>query len=180
MADDTEEITDEVRAAREAKQAELAAGSGGRTTDNVRADYFGAPDRHRVTLPDGVSWVEHQGFNEGAKRKFLNSVNKDVKLDRVAKTATVKLAGGDDRYNLLKLVICDWDIYRNGQPFQYSAKNLETFLNEASTEIVDLIEADVREKNPWLDGEASVEDLKAERDALDERIAEAEARAEGK
>lgn len=173
------EVSDEVKAQREAKIAAMTEQSGVSGESHPQADYFGTEQTHKAMLPDGVSYVEHKDFTEGAKRKYQNAVNRDVTIDR-QRNAKIKLAAGDDRYELLKAAIVGWSLMKDGKPYTYTAANKEVFLSEFPPHLIDIVEKDVRDKNQWLTEGADVATLTAERDALNERIAQAEAEAEGK
>jgi len=152
-----------------ARQAMIAAGVSPDIT--VQADYFGFEETFRVMLPDGQSWIEHKSFNEGARRKYLNAANREVTVERTTGDARMKVASGDERYNLLTTAICNWNLVRAHkttgipEPITCSDTNIRTFLESANPRIVDIIEKDVRDKNPWLSAEVTVE-------GIDEQIAE--------
>ena len=142
--------------------AEAMAKAGVSATETVQADYFAFEETYRVPLPDGASWVEHKALNEGSKRQYLNSVNREVKFDRSSQNASINTAPGDERFTLLKAAICNWNLMRNGAVVTFNDSNLREFLDKANPKIVDVIEQDIRIKNPWLLNEMSVEDIDRE------------------
>lgn len=146
----------------------------------VHEDYFGFDKTHRVYMPDGVSYVEHKEFTEGQRREYLNQTNKAVRLQRSTGDAVMQMAAGDDRYYLLKTAICGWNLYRGGQPVDFTKKNLEEFLEKANPAIVDKIEKDIRNKNPWLLQDVSVEDIDQQMEELSELRKRKVAEEEGK
>src|SRR5690606_12174048 len=80
------------------EQAEAAMRAAGQPDSTpVQADYFAFDKTEKVMLPDGVSWVEVKVLNEGARRKYLNEVNKEVRLQRATGDAVMRLASGDER-----------------------------------------------------------------------------------
>lgn len=135
---------------------------------SVQADYFGFSEVHRVLLPDGVSFVEHQELNEGARRKYLNKTNRDVRLNRASGDATISMAPGDERRALLEAALTGWNLVRDGKPIPFTTQALGQFLETANPRVVDLIEKDIRLKNPWLLAEMTVEDIDKEITALQE------------
>lgn len=141
---------------------------GQRPFDKVADDYFGFDQTERITLPDNVSWVEHKIFTEGQRRKYLDRVNRDVRLVKGSGDAIMKMAPGAERKALLEEALVDWNLKRAGEPIPFSKRNLEMFLDSAPPKIVDLIEKEVRKANSWLQSDVSVEDLDREIEALQE------------
>lgn len=172
MANDTAPSKDEIAAAREAAVEKGLKAAGQPIDDAVQEDYFGFDEVHRVPLPDGVSFVEHKSLTEGARRKYLNGVNREVRIKRASGDATLSTSPGDERLSLLKAAVVGWNLTRSGQAVEFTLRNLEDFLDKASPKIVDLIEKDVRLKNPWLLAEMTVEDIDTEIEALQEMRAE--------
>lgn len=163
------------------------AAEGQPTSTPVQMDYFGFTEVHRIMLPDGVSWVEHTALNEGARREYLNKANREVRLQRVTGDAILKMASGDERFSLLKSAITNWNLARfNPKTSQvetlgFSARNLEDFLNTTDPKLIDKIEKDVREKNPWLTADVTVEDIDTQIEELQKlretKVKEAEGKA---
>lgn len=136
--------------------------------EHTQQSYFGFEETHRVFLPDNVSYVEHKVLNEGARRKYLNRVNRDIMLQRSTGNAIMRMQQGDEKHELLEGAICGWNLIGpKGEPMSFDKNRLQKWLSEANPVIVDLIEKDVRKKNPWLLAELSVEDI-------DKQIAELE------
>lgn len=142
--------------------------SGAPTHESVQADYFGFEETGRIFLPDGVSYVDHRILNEGARRKYLNAVNRDVRIQRATGDALMRMSPGDEKKSLLESAIIGWNLTRDGQPVPFSRTALTDFLDKAPPKIVDLIEKEVRKANAWLQADMSVEDLQKEIDSLEE------------
>lgn len=155
-------LTEEEEAERQRITAERMAVDGYSAEEKVQEDYFGFDELLTVTLPDGVSWVQHQVFNEGKRRKYLNAINRDVTLSRQTGDAKIRMAPGDERNALLKNALVGWNLQRGGQPVPFNQANLEKFLDSANPKLIDLIEKEVRKANPWLLAEVSVEDIEKE------------------
>lgn len=131
-------------------------------------DYFGFSSTERFTFPDGVSFVELKVLNEGERRKYQNSVNRELKIARGTGEAQLKMRPGDDRTELLKSAITGWNLHRAGQPVAFNSTNLEMFLNNADPAIIDKIEKRVRMMNPWLLSDLTVEQIDEEIASLQE------------
>lgn len=129
------------------------------TTDTQQVDYFAFDQTETVRLPDGKSWVEFRILNEGQRRKYQNKVNRDVVIQRASGDAKVRSAPGDERLILLQTAIIDWNLVSGGREVPFSGKNLDMFLERAAPSIIDLIDTQIREKNPWLQANQTVEDV---------------------
>lgn len=158
----TDLLDDEV-AARRAEALDRVGANAGPTEDRVRADYFGASRTFVVALPDGESSITHRTLMEGEKRKYMNAVNRGLTLNRKTQDAKVSLAPGDDRLELFKLAIVDWDLFKEGKPFPFSQNALRNnALDNLPPEILDIVEADIRKHNTWLLDDISIEDIEEE------------------
>lgn len=142
---------------------------GVRTTDRVQEDYWGVDVQDTFFFPDHTTFVTLQQLNEGGRLKYQKAIGRDVRLNRVSGDATLRMSGGEERYELLRLVIVGWNLQRQGKPVPFSSgspgSTLEQWLNVAPTSIIDAIEKAARKLNPWLTSEMTVE-------AIDEQIEE--------
>lgn len=155
-------------------KAEMEAG-GFNPTQSVAVDYFGVDRTEKVMFPDGVSYVVIKELDEGARRKYQNATNKDVRLARQTGDAYMKLGAGDDRLALLKVAIVDWNLKRAKSATDptlfdvpFKASELDKFLDKAPTSIVDLIEKRIRKMNSWVEGEITLEDIDKQMEELKE------------
>lgn len=131
-------------------------------------DYFAFDSEIRHTLPDGVSWVEIKIFTEGDRRRYQNKVNKDVSIAKNTGDMNLKLNPGDERYELLSIAIQGWSLIKEGKPFLFSPNARREFLDSANPKVIDDIEAAVREHNPWIGAELTIEDIDKEIERLQE------------
>lgn len=137
-------------------------------SDPAQVDYFGFDETLKVTLPDGVSWVEIKKLNEGDRRKYQNKVNRDVRLERKTGDAMLRMAAGDEKHALLESSIIGWNLVKQGKPMPFKESTLREFLNSAPPVIIDHIEKAIRAANPWLMAEMSVADIDQQIDELRE------------
>jgi hypothetical protein len=170
----------------EEEQAKAASIASAMEADGVSAiertqeSYFGFEEIHRVHLPDGISYIEHKTLNEGARRKYLNKVNRDIMLQRSTGNAIMRMQQGDEKHELLESAIVGWNLIgKNGEPLTFNQNKLQQFLKEANPVIIDMIEKDVRKKNPWLLAEMTVEDIDKQIEELQEMRATKEKAEEG-
>jgi hypothetical protein len=163
-----EEMTEVEIEAQRAAQVEAAMKEAGvATEERVQVDYFGLDESFRVVLPDGMSWIDHVRLNEGARRKYMNAMNREVRLQKATGDAILKVQSGEERIILLEAAITGWNLMRKGSPVPFNKRNLQEFLEVADPKIIDVIERDVRSKNPWLLADVTIEDI-------DRQIAELE------
>lgn len=140
------------------------------TTESGQVDYFGLDETFKVFLPDHQTWIEHRTLNEGQRRTYLKSVNRDVRIDKVRGDAHLKMSPGEERKALLTIAIVDWNLVRGGGPLPFNTRSLDEFLEKAPPKIIDIIEKDVRLKNGWLQAEMSSDDIKKEIETLQELL----------
>jgi hypothetical protein len=176
--------TDQEQQDRSAVEAMQAAGVA--TDTGVFVDYFGFEQYRNVYLPDGVSFVTIQALNEGARRQYLNQVNKDIRIERQTGDAKMKVATGDDRHTLLQKAIVGWNLKRRNEKTEqiedvpFSDTQLEKFLKGANPKIIDIIEKEVRKDNEWLVGDVTIEDIDKQIEELQELRARKVKEEEGK
>ncbi len=155
---------DDQEQARQARKEQSMKDAGLSVEEHVQVDYFGFDESFRVDLPDGYSWIEHKVLNEGARRKYMNRVNREVRLQKSG-DAFMKMATGDERHALLEEAIVGWNLVRadkkggETKPLTFNPTSRKAFLESAPPGIVDLIEKDIRDKNPWLVGDVTIEDI---------------------
>lgn len=158
------DVTDVEQAKALAIEASMKA-QGVPTDEPAFADYFGFEQTEVVPMPDSRQWVEIRVLNEGQRRKYLNSVNRDVRVQRGTGDAFMRLSSGDEKRALLESAIVNWNLRRGGQLVPFNERNLREFLDKADPRIIDRIEKAVRKANPWLQQDWTVEEI-------DEEIAE--------
>lgn len=129
----------------------------------AQVDYFGFTSSDRFILPDGRSYLDLKVLNEGERKRFQNETNRDIKLGRGSGgEASLKMRPGDDKHLLLKMSIVGWNLVRQGQPVPFNGSILQQFLDTTDPSLVDRIEKRVRELNPWLLSDMTVEQIEDE------------------
>lgn len=169
---DTQELEAQERARAEAIESEMVA-QGQSPTEDVYDDYFGFDDTERVILPKrnenaADTWVEFQVMNEGMRRQYLNAQNRKVTIRKGSGDAEMELKPGDDKYNLLRVVLVNWNLRRNGQTVVFNKRNLDEFLEKANPKVIDHIHFHVTLAHPWLLDEMTLEDIDKEIERLQE------------
>lgn len=165
----------EAEAARAAQVVAAMEDAGVRTTEPTVEDYFGFSEDHKVVLPDGQSYIIHSTLNEGARRQFLNNQNRDITVEKVTGNAKIKVMQGEERFALLSAAITGWSLMSKNKvgdlsPVPFTTQKLREFLEKAPPQIIDIIEKDVRKKNPWLLGAVTSDDIREQIKELQEML----------
>lgn len=134
--------------------------------ESVQDDYFGFEESHKAYLPDGKSFIEHKTLNHGARKSYLNKTNRDLKINRASGDASISMKPGDEKDELLKAAVTGWNLVRAGEPVPFTKHAFDQWLQNADPRLVDIVEKDIRKKNPWLLAEMSIEDIDKEIESL--------------
>lgn len=182
METDTE--SEEIERQRQERTVQAMRDAGVSTDEYNQVDYFGFSETHRVMLDDGQSYIEHQTLNEGARRSYMNRVNREVRLQKSG-DAFMKMATGDERHELLKQAIVGWNLVTRNksgemQSLTFNSTNLNRFLDAARPQDIDKVEKSVRDHNPWLIGDITIEDIDQQIEELQELRSKKVEEAEGK
>lgn len=176
-------MSDEEREALERKNAAIEAAmveQGVPTEERRPVDYFAAAGTYDVMLPDGVQYVTVKEFREGDRRKYLSKVNRDIRIEKVSGDAKMRGPAGEEKVALLQAAIVGWYLFNGGAEFPYSERALATFIDAAPPAVIDHIDREIRKHEPWLQTEATVEEIDQEIEALQEMRAKAVEREAGK
>lgn len=169
---------DQAAVAREAQDNQILssmAAAGQATTDKVMVDYFGFRSTNWLVLPDGVQRIQHKALNEGDRKSFQKSTNRDITIKKRTGDAELQMSSGEERTALLKLAICGWDVYAPDgtgkmSPVAFTPTMLDAFLNGADPVVIDFIHKAITKANPWLLAEMSSEDIRKEISELQEML----------
>lgn len=151
----------------------------------TQQDYFGFADQEKWYLPDGVSFMVIQTLNEGMKAQFQKKTQRDVTLERGSGNAKFAMDPAQERWELIKASVVDWNLLRNGIPLpistnsQNNKRNLADWLELTNPRLVEDLEKFIRKLNPWLQGEMTSADIRKQIDELEELLKETEAREAG-
>lgn len=154
--------------------------------DHDFVDYFAFSEEKIFPLPDGKQHLVFKILTEGDRARFQKATNKPVRMSRDGE-AEFRADPAEERKALILVSVVGWNLKRrlNGrvQDIPFSAgtpgSNLEQWLEKADPRIVMDLEDAIRQANPWLLNEASVEDIDKQIEQLKkdrERALEREAR----
>ena len=182
---DTAIETPEEEAARLARTHEAMRAAGVATEEQLQVDYFGFEDTENVYLPDGKSFVTIRALNEGGRRRYLNRVNREVKIAKGTGDAIMQMANGDERRILLQEAIIGWNLVARDRTGAIAAvpfkeQKLNEWLEKANPSVVDVVDKAVRKQNAWLMADVTLEDLLKQKEELEEQIEKKRAEEEGK
>jgi len=140
-----------------------------------QVDYFGTDVRDKFIFPDGKTFIEFKKLMEGERKRYMDSTNREVAINRQTNDMKMRMSAGSDRWKLLELAITDWNLVTkdpqsgNMLPVPYNPGNLQKWLEVADPALVDDLEKAIRRMNPWLIGELTQEDIDKARQDLDEQ-----------
>ena len=136
----------------------------------VFEDYFSFVETFTYVFPDGHQSITFSTMNEGMRSKYQVATNRDIRVDAKTKDVRLKADVAADRHQLILMSAVDYKIRRGGQwvPFDTKRTHLRDLLEYANPKIVDDIEKLIREKNPWLTDDLTVEAIDAEIERLQE------------
>jgi hypothetical protein len=134
-------------------------------TATAPLDLFGFKRSERFEIGDGVQWISFHAMNEGEKRKFQSQTTKDFIIDSKTRDTRVSVDPGTERKLLIEACADDWHIFRSGEFRPFNKINLSDLLELADPSFVERVEKFVRDLNPWMLDNVTVE-------AIDEEIAD--------
>lgn len=131
-------------------------------------------------LPDGIQYIEYKPMTSGMRDEFEHRTQRKISVHQARKTMDMNLDPAKERQALLEISITGWSLFKPNKdgdlvPHPFSAPALREFLRLVDPSIVMDLEVEIRKANKWLVGDANLEDLYEQRDALEAEIAEMEA-----
>lgn len=148
--------------------------------DDEYEDYWNFSETAKYFLPDGKQWIEFDVMNEGAKSSYQKAINKDIKVNRRTGDASIKSDMADERHELIRKSVINWNMRQNKNWIGFSRQALDNWLIVANPKIIEALEFEIRKANPWLQGDMSVEDIDLEIERLKELREDTEKRDQGK
>lgn len=151
-------------------------------------DFFGGVSNTKKWYFPGqdVQYIEFQIMNEGMRKKFQQKTTRDVRVSRKDQSAAIGLDPAGDRQELLLSTIIDWYIIdvSTGNPVPFSNNGpggiLAQWINRADPRLIDKLELEIRNANPWMQDDMDPESIREEITRLEKLEAEAIARRDEK
>lgn len=168
----------EARAVAEQEAEMIARGEPLETKKPMNFYGFGASAK-TFMLPDGIQYIEYKPMNSGMRDEYEHRTQRDISVHSASKKMNMRLDPAKERAALLEISITGWNLLKpnkNGELVQhpFSQPALREFLRMVDPSIVMDLETEIRRANKWLVGDASLEDLYEQREALEAEIAEME------
>jgi hypothetical protein len=141
----------------------------------TQQSYFGFEERNKCMMPDGISYVEHVTLTEGARRHYLDRINREVSIKRATGDMHMKMQTGSERMILLEEACVDWNFINDkGERVTFSkgspGATFNQWLDKANPKDVDIVEKDIRKKNPWLMSDLTADDIRQQISELEEML----------
>jgi len=142
----------------------------------VFEDYWGVDAKERWYLPDGKQWFEFTIMNEGQKAEYQKKTSKDLRVQGRTGDALVSVDPAGERHMLIKSSVTGWYLMQKNpkdgtwEQAPFSTKALDNWLTKAPPRIVEKLEFAIRMANPWLQQEMTLEQMREQRDQIEEMI----------
>jgi hypothetical protein len=132
------------------------------TQEPVVADYWGTDDdRRKWYFPDGVQYIEFKIMNEGDKAKFQRMTSQNLTVSRQG-DATVRMDPAKERHELITNSVTGWYMFKGGEYVAYGPQLLTKWLQVAPPKLVEDLEFAIREANPWMQADMTVDQIDEE------------------
>lgn len=130
-------------------------------------------------LPDGIQYIEYKPMTSGMRDDYEHRTQRKISVHQASKKMDMNLDPAKERQALLEISVVGWSLFKPNKdgelvPHPFSAPALREFLRMVDPSIVMELEQEIRKANKWLIGDASLEDLYEQREALEAEIAEME------
>lgn len=155
--------------------------SGHRVEDIVEIDYFGFASEEKWYFPrqeklpeDQKQYLLIKKMNEGDKAKYQRKTNKDIRIQRTTGDARMSVDAVEERHELIRLSVVGARV-KLRQPdgtLRFDDKKpsviVANLLDNGDPDVVQQLERFIRELNPWMRTDMSVEEIDKEIARLEE------------
>jgi hypothetical protein len=141
-------------------------------------NYWGVDETFKFWLPDNKQYFEIRPMDEGRKVKFQKMTNKAVRMNQRTEEASFDIDPAEERHTLIKESTVSWLIMQRDETGGWSEypcppstdtrfkRSLEQLLDKFNPKVVQDLEFFIRQKNPWMQSDMTVEDIDKELDRL--------------
>lgn len=144
--------------------------------------YFSTQDTDTHYLPDGKQYMILKHMSERDRASLNRATRQSTTIDSKTRDMRIDLDDTAQRHEAIKAGVVGWHLVRfeqtangrRGKVVPFSQTELIRWLDDADPNAVDDVYNRVRQMNPWMSGEESLDDLKEQRDDMNKRIAELE------
>lgn len=134
--------------------------------------YWGVSETHRFPLANG-QYFEIRPMDEGAKSKFQKLTNRGLRMNQRTNDAHWDVDPANERHVLIYESVIAWNIFQpdRNDPRGYSEypcpnegtqqfkRALEQMIEKFDPKTVQDLEFFIRQKNPWMQSEMTVEQI---------------------
>lgn len=155
------------------------------THDQIQVeDYWGYDFSDKYVFPDGKQFIEFKRMTEGDKVEFQRKTNRKVRVARTTGDAEMNVDPAGDRKTLIQISVTGWYMFRKDHrgdlvEVAFSERTLSDWLVNTNPLYVEKLEKAIRDANPWMKQEMTVEAIDAELANLQEQRAQAVERERG-
>lgn len=164
----------------EATHRNMAA-SGHRIEDVVEIDYFGFASEEKWYFPgqsrvpeDQKQYLLVKKMNEGDKGRYQRKTNRDIRIQRTTGDARMSVDAVEERHELIRISVVGAHVKMRQQDgtLRFDDKRpdqvVKGLLENGDPDIVQQLEKFIRDLNPWMRTEMSVEEIDKEIERLEE------------
>lgn len=155
--------------------------SGHRVEDVVEINYFGFSSTERWYFPgqsripdDRKQYLVVKKMSEGDKARFQKTTNRDIRIQRTTGDARMSMDAVAERHELIRISVTDARVMMPGPDgkLRFDDKKVEVvvknLLDNGDPDVVQQLEKFIRELNPWMRADMSVEEIDKEIERLQE------------
>lgn len=163
--------------AREAAEENMRA-AGVATEEPVFASFWGYAETFKVVLPGQdkipAKWKQYivcEKMNEGKRSLYQKKTNSKVTILKANQNAEMGVDPARDRRALIEGSVKDWYMLRadpSGKPFEvpYTDRAFKDWYDQANPVDIEKLEREIRDHNPWMLAEMTIEAIDEELERL--------------
>lgn len=155
--------------------------SGHRVEDVVEIDYFGFASEEKWYFPGQDKLPkEHKQYllikkmNEGDKAKYQRKTNKDIRIQRTTGDARMSVDAVEERHELIRISVVGARVKMRDHTgkLRFDDKKpdivVRNLLDNGDPDVVQQLERFIRDLNPWMRTDMSIEEIDKEIARLEE------------
>lgn len=140
-------------------------------------NYWGTDETKNVYLDNNKNqYFTIKKMSEGDKAKYQRRTSVDMVVDR-NQDSRIKIDPATERHELIKASLVGWLLMQPGPnpedewtPMPFSGRGVELWLEKAPPKAVEDLETEIREFNPWMMAELSIDGLESEISRLEDLL----------
>lgn len=134
-------------------------------------------EKHNLT-PDGEQYILFKKMTEADKTEFQTKTNRDIRVQSTTKDIKMNMDPGRERAELLRISITGWRLFKPNHKGElvevgYSEQERAAFIRQADPLLIQRLEQAIRDANPWMRQEMTVEEIDVQIATLQEQRVQA-------